>query len=98
MRPPGPTKRQKELIRAEKKKEKEARKEQRKRDKAERASHLAPGEDPDLVGIVPGPQPPLYPPADAGATEPAAEPPPSSGSNPTGDAAQSGRDPGRPGA
>jgi hypothetical protein len=57
IKPPGPTKRQKELKRAEKQREKEARREQRSRDKAARAEQpLAPGEDPDLAGIIPGPQ------------------------------------------
>jgi hypothetical protein len=58
-RPPGPTKRQKELARLEKRKEKDARREQRKKEKEERVN--TPGgaeEDPDLAGIVPGPQPP----------------------------------------
>lgn len=59
LRPPGPTKRQKELARAEKKKEKEARKEQRRKEKEEQMASGVPGEDPDLAGIVPGPQPPL---------------------------------------
>jgi hypothetical protein len=58
-RPPGPTKRQKELARLEKRKEKEARREQRKKEKEERGGNPAdPEEDPDLAGIVPGPQPP----------------------------------------
>lgn len=56
-RPPGPTKRQKELHRLEKRKEKEARRELRKREKEERDANRLPGEDPDLAGIVPGPQP-----------------------------------------
>lgn len=50
------TKRQKELSREEKRREKEERREQRKREKAERPD--APdGVDPDIAGIVPGPQP-----------------------------------------
>jgi len=56
-RPPGPTKRQKELHRLEKRKEKDARREQRKREKDDRATTGVPGEDPDLAGIIPGPQP-----------------------------------------
>lgn len=60
-RPPGPTKRQKELARVEKRKEKEQRREQRKKEKEERGSNPdAPEEDPDLAGIVPGPQPPRF--------------------------------------
>jgi len=55
---PGATKRQKEAARREKHQKKEERREQRKKEKAERGSQpLAPGEDPDIAGIVPGPQP-----------------------------------------
>jgi hypothetical protein len=53
---PGMSKRQKELARKEKNKEKDARREQRKKEKADRQ----PGEegvDPDIAGIIPGPQP-----------------------------------------
>jgi hypothetical protein len=53
------TKRQKELARAEKQKEKEAKKEERKKERADRAPQTPGGEDPDIAGIVPGPQPPL---------------------------------------
>ncbi len=57
---PGATKRQKEASRREYQQKKNEKREQRKRDKAERAKNpLAPGEDPDIAGIVPGPQPPL---------------------------------------
>ena len=52
------TKRQKELARAEKQKEKEAKKQERKKERADRGPR-EPGEDPDIAGIVPGPQPPL---------------------------------------
>jgi hypothetical protein len=52
---PGRTKRQKELARQAKQREKEQRREERKRQKTERG----PGdEDPDIAGIIPGPQPP----------------------------------------
>jgi hypothetical protein len=54
------SKRQKELARKEKNKEKDVRREQRKKEKADRPNQ--PGEagvDPDIAGIVPGPQPPL---------------------------------------
>jgi hypothetical protein len=55
---PGATKRQKEAARRDKNRAKEAKREQRKRDKAERPANPAtPGEDPDIAGIVPGPQP-----------------------------------------
>ena len=47
---PGATKRQKELARK-----------QRQQEKKERQLDVAPGEDPDIAGIVPGPQPlPLF--------------------------------------
>ncbi len=57
---PGFIKRQKEMKRAEKQRDKAAKKEQRKLEKEERAKNTIPGEDPDLAGIVPGPQPPLF--------------------------------------
>jgi hypothetical protein len=53
---PGTTKRQKEASRREYQSKKQEKKEQRKREKEPRAP-LAPGEDPDIAGIVPGPQP-----------------------------------------
>jgi hypothetical protein len=53
---PGATKRQKEAARRDYQRRKEEKKEQRKREKAERPP-TAPGEDPDIAGIVPGPQP-----------------------------------------
>lgn len=49
-------KRQKERQREEKQKEKEQKRLERERDKANKPEAAA-GEDPDLVGIVPGPQP-----------------------------------------
>lgn len=52
------TKRQKERARQDKQREKRIEKEARKRAKAERPEG-PPGEDPDIAGIVPGPQPPL---------------------------------------
>jgi len=69
---PGASKRQKELARKERKREKAARRERRKQEKLERPGQpLAPGEDPDLAGIVPGPQPsPFEPQPD---TPPSAE-------------------------
>lgn len=48
-------KRRKELARKEKQREKAERKEQREREKAARPR--GEGEDPDIAGIVPGPQP-----------------------------------------
>jgi hypothetical protein len=49
-------KRQKELARQNKQKEKALRRQQRKEEKANRPP-ADDGEDPDLAGIVPGPQP-----------------------------------------
>jgi len=49
-------KRRKELARKERQKEKAARKDHRERERAERV--VPDGEDPDIAGIVPGPQPP----------------------------------------
>lgn len=56
---PGATKRQKEAARREHNQKKEERREQRKKEKAtERENKPSmPGEDPDIAGIVPGPQP-----------------------------------------
>jgi hypothetical protein len=50
-------KRQRERNRQDKQREKEAKREQRRREKAERGP-TAPGVDPDIAGIIPGPQPP----------------------------------------
>ncbi len=55
---PGATKRQKELARLEKRREKDARREQRKREKDSQPTSSDPSVDPDIAGIVPGPQPP----------------------------------------
>jgi hypothetical protein len=49
-------KRLKEKARQEKQQDKAQRREQRKVDKSNKGP-VAPGEDPDLAGIVPGPQP-----------------------------------------
>lgn len=53
---PGLSKRKKEIDREKWQKEKAERKAQRQREKAER---LPGDEDPDIAGIIPGPQPPL---------------------------------------
>jgi hypothetical protein len=53
---PGHLKRQKEAKRAEKQREKDAKREERKREKSERPAGED-GIDPDIAGIVPGPQP-----------------------------------------
>jgi len=55
---PRSNKRQKELERLERRKEKDERREQRRKEKAERPP-TPEGEDPDLAGIIPGPQPKL---------------------------------------
>lgn len=52
---PGFMKRQKEIKRQEKAQDKAARKADRKMNKVER--EVAPGEDPDIAHIIPGPQP-----------------------------------------
>ncbi len=56
---PGASKRQKELARAEKRKEKQAERVQRKIEKGSKPDRLPGEEDPDIAGIIPGPQPPL---------------------------------------
>jgi hypothetical protein len=55
---PSPTfnKRQKEKDRQDRAKEKLARRDERRKERVERPQ-TADGEDPDLAGIVPGPQP-----------------------------------------
>ncbi len=53
---PSVNKRQKERARAEKQRDKAAEKARRREEKANRPAG-APGEDPDIAGIVPGPQP-----------------------------------------
>jgi hypothetical protein len=59
MRPPSShfEKRKKELARRERQKQKNERRDIRDRERADRPVG-EPGEDPDLAGIVPGPQPP----------------------------------------
>ena len=55
---PSLNKRQKERERQERQKAKAEKKKARREEKATRAPG-AEGEDPDIAGIVPGPQPPL---------------------------------------
>lgn len=50
-------KRQKELARRERQQKKERRRELRRAESDARRRSAAPGADPDLAGIVPGPQP-----------------------------------------
>lgn len=57
-RRPTIMKRQRERDRAERRRQKTERRAQRKVERLARAP-TKPGEDPDLAGIVPGPQPPL---------------------------------------
>jgi hypothetical protein len=52
-------KRQKERARIEKQREKTASRRERRNDKEENGT-VKPGEDPDIAGIVPGPQPPAF--------------------------------------
>ena len=56
--PTTPAKRQKEKNRQDRQRDKEQRREQRRQDRAN-APRPTGGEDPDIAGIVPGPQPPL---------------------------------------
>jgi hypothetical protein len=58
-RRPEFTKRKKELARIEKQKQKLERKAQRDREKRDRDPNAPEVEDPDIAGIVPGPQPPM---------------------------------------
>ncbi len=58
-RRPEFTKRKKELARQEKLKQKLERKAQREKEKKDRDPNAPEEEDPDIAGIVPGPQPPL---------------------------------------
>ena len=50
-------KRLKEKARMDKQREKEQKRKERKEDKDNRPTSGEPGEDPDIAGIVPGPQP-----------------------------------------
>ena len=54
---PGVSKRQKELARLERRKAKDAEREERKKEKLNRPTPTENGEDPDIAGIIPGPQP-----------------------------------------
>lgn len=60
---PGPAtiaKRRRERAKKEKRQAKLERRQRRKEEKAQKAKPpLEPGQDPDLIGIVPGPQPPI---------------------------------------
>ena len=59
-RRPELTKRQKEMARQRKQQEKLDRRNQRQRERDDRIANGGdPAEDPDIAGIVPGPQPPL---------------------------------------
>jgi hypothetical protein len=55
--PTTPAKRQKEKDRQDRQRDKEKRREQKRLERAN-ATRPAGGEDPDIAGIVPGPQPP----------------------------------------
>jgi hypothetical protein len=54
---PRSNKRQKELARQDRQREKEARREERKKQKSDKQPLEEGAEDPDIAGIVPGPQP-----------------------------------------
>lgn len=56
---PGASKRQKELARQERQKEKDEKRTQRKKEKADRPDRAEGDIDPDIAGIIPGPQPKL---------------------------------------
>lgn len=58
-RRPELTKRQKEITRQKKQREKIERRNQRHRQRDDRLASGAGEDDPDIAGIVPGPQPPL---------------------------------------
>jgi len=51
------TKRQREQSRLQQRQGKDVKREERKRLKAETVANTPEGEDPDITGIVPGPQP-----------------------------------------
>ena len=55
---PSVNKRQKEKNRQDKQREKDANRVERRKDKGAK-ENATPGEDPDIAGIVPGPQPPV---------------------------------------
>jgi hypothetical protein len=50
-------KRQKERARQDKQREKEEKRKQRRAEGPVQRAPVAPGEDPDIAGIIPGPQP-----------------------------------------
>ena len=54
---PRSGKRAKELARKEKQQQKDQKRDERKKEKSERPKDAIGGEDPDIAGIVPGPQP-----------------------------------------
>jgi hypothetical protein len=68
-------KRKKEISRQQWQKEKAERLLQRQQER-ERRGALDPGEDPDIAGIVPGPQPQLGENPDVAAAVPSSQPPP----------------------
>ena len=75
---PGPTKRQKELKRQERQREKDREREERRKGKVSKGPRDPNAPDPDIAGIVPGPQPRLeddYPPPVLPGEEPAGEEP-----------------------
>jgi hypothetical protein len=55
----GVLKRLREASRRDHQNKKAQKQEQRKQESDQRKANIQPGEDPDIAGIVPGPQPPL---------------------------------------
>jgi len=55
--PTTPAKRQKEKNRQDRQRDKQVRRDQRRQERANQTPSAG-GEDPDIAGIVPGPQPP----------------------------------------
>jgi hypothetical protein len=56
--PTTPAKRQKEKDRQDRQREKEKRRDQRRLERSSQTPRAEGAEDPDIAGIVPGPQPP----------------------------------------
>jgi hypothetical protein len=55
--PTTPAKRQKERNRQDRQRDKDAKRDQRRNEKANAPTPRPGGEDPDIAGIIPGPQP-----------------------------------------
>ena len=66
---PSQQKRARERARQERQKEKEARRQENRARRAAAGPRQVGDEDPDIAGIIPGPQPPLWEDEDEGETE-----------------------------